>query len=333
MFETLAVSDLTVGAVLAESIYDAQSKLLLRKGAEITESMIDLLKRRGRTFVKIEAQPRERIKSEQSDQTDTCPTCGKRVGLKRPTESDLPVSTWVCKGCQGIYFGTDRSAHSDLIPVDVMLTPEKEVRLAPEVDFAFEQSMPAGDDHNERRRHKRYLARLPATVVPLDEHFRIDGVPVQLTTHDISLGGVCLKHMAPLEHEYLYVDFKLSQRRRVRMLAEVVRQIERGKAYEIGCKYISRVLRHAADRMCSVVGCNEVAACEVIQVNVHVPEGKIFYYHDETCPYLCCDHVVENEFAAKGRREPRNTVRYPYSNQNTQQGFSIYTPLPSQAEK
>lgn len=48
---------------------------------------------------------------------------------------------------------------------------------------------------------------------------------------------------------------------------------------------------------------------------------------DFTCPFLCEDHMQENERKANGRRQPRGWVIYPYSNQGGAQGYSKYAPI------
>ena len=77
---------------------------------------------------------------------------------------------------------------------------------------------------------------------------------------------------------------------------------------------------------CSVHGCENVAAVEVVLYDVY-PDGTVFYEQDHTCSYLCCEHVKANEQAASGERRPRGVVRYPYTNQGHAQGFTIYRPF------
>jgi hypothetical protein len=78
-----------------------------------------------------------------------------------------------------------------------------------------------------------------------------------------------------------------------------------------------------SDAKCSVPKCGDAAAVEVRLYDVY-PDGTIFDERDFTCPYLCAHHLIENENGAKGERRPRGTVRYPHSNQDVAQGFTIY---------
>ena len=77
---------------------------------------------------------------------------------------------------------------------------------------------------------------------------------------------------------------------------------------------------------CAVAGCQSDAVAEVIQYDVY-HDGSILFQQDETCPYLCAKHLVQNEDEAAGVREPRGIVEYPHSNRHGAQGFTIYKPL------
>jgi hypothetical protein len=52
-----------------------------------------------------------------------------------------------------------------------------------------------------------------------------------------------------------------------------------------------------------------------------------FFEQDFTCPFLCADHMNENERLARGERRPRGSVDYPHSNQHVAQGFTKYRPI------
>jgi hypothetical protein len=80
---------------------------------------------------------------------------------------------------------------------------------------------------------------------------------------------------------------------------------------------------------CSVPGCTSDAAAEVRLFDLYdFPDGvEIFDKQDYTCPYLCSEHVAENERGAIGTRAPRHVTRYPFSNRNGAQGVTTYRPL------
>jgi hypothetical protein len=96
------------------------------------------------------------------------------------------------------------------------------------------------------------------------------------------------------------------------------------------------VLTESANRRrimpkCSVEDCGKDADCEVILYDIY-SEGTVYFERDYTCPYLCTEHVVENEKQARGDRRPRGCVQYPHSNKHGAQGFTIYKPLAAALE-
>jgi hypothetical protein len=80
---------------------------------------------------------------------------------------------------------------------------------------------------------------------------------------------------------------------------------------------------------CRAPGCTNNADVEVILYDLYLygETGDVFFERDYTCPFLCSLHMTENEEQARGERKPRATVRYPYTNRNGAQGFTIYRPL------
>ena len=85
---------------------------------------------------------------------------------------------------------------------------------------------------------------------------------------------------------------------------------------------------------CSVSGCRKLAEYEVIFYDFYVKSGEPFYMRHDTCPFLCADHVRENELRAKvigkpeteGARTYRSAMDYPHTKSDGQ-GFVIYSPL------
>jgi hypothetical protein len=82
---------------------------------------------------------------------------------------------------------------------------------------------------------------------------------------------------------------------------------------------------------CNVRGCKNPAEFEVFLYDVYVPDERVFFERDFTCPFLCGEHMAENERHASGTRAPRASVHYPYSNQEGALGFTIYRPLKKDA--
>ena len=77
-------------------------------------------------------------------------------------------------------------------------------------------------------------------------------------------------------------------------------------------------------RVCSVSECDNPAFCEVLLYDVYVDAEDVFMERDCTCPFLCRQHMSENELSCDGTREPRGDCIYRFTNQGQAQGFSIY---------
>jgi hypothetical protein len=80
---------------------------------------------------------------------------------------------------------------------------------------------------------------------------------------------------------------------------------------------------------CRVHGCDKKAEFEAILYDVYPYPAfaDVFFQQDFTCPYLCAEHMVQNEVHSKGIRQPRGHVHYPFTNRHEAQGFTIYRPL------
>jgi hypothetical protein len=78
---------------------------------------------------------------------------------------------------------------------------------------------------------------------------------------------------------------------------------------------------------CSVKNCTRKADYRVILYDVYISEQDVFFKQDFTCPFICREHMAENESQARGERRPRGDTLYPYTNNQDAQGFTIYQPL------
>lgn len=79
---------------------------------------------------------------------------------------------------------------------------------------------------------------------------------------------------------------------------------------------------------CSVAGCGKVAVVEVRLFDIYLGyDPEVFDKRDFTCPFLCAEHLAENEATAVGKREARGFVKYCYTNGDKAQGFSTYRKL------
>ena len=75
---------------------------------------------------------------------------------------------------------------------------------------------------------------------------------------------------------------------------------------------------------CAVNGCQSSAEVEVFLYTVH-GSGEVFIAADSSCPYLCREHVADNERRSAGDR--RGGTFYPHTNQSNTRGVSVYLPL------
>ena len=81
---------------------------------------------------------------------------------------------------------------------------------------------------------------------------------------------------------------------------------------------------------CSVPNCSERAFVRAFLYDLYLtPKNpEVFFEPDKTCLRLCKSHFLENEAKARGVRQPRGVVRYPYTNVHGAQGFTIYQQMP-----
>lgn len=80
---------------------------------------------------------------------------------------------------------------------------------------------------------------------------------------------------------------------------------------------------------CSVEGCPSLAAYRVLHYDFDPVGGAVRFGPDETCPYLCLEHAVDNEAHARGERGTHVRVVYPHTNRDGEHGLSVYLDLPS----
>lgn len=78
---------------------------------------------------------------------------------------------------------------------------------------------------------------------------------------------------------------------------------------------------------CCVDGCPNMAAYEVRRYTFDPAEGAVSMVLDETCPFICVEHAIDNERAAPGERMPWLAVGYPYTNRERLPGVAVYVQL------
>lgn len=75
---------------------------------------------------------------------------------------------------------------------------------------------------------------------------------------------------------------------------------------------------------CGVDGCPNLAAYEVLHYSFDLEEGATVFAQDESCPYICVEHAIDNERHAQGERIPGGVVQYPHTNGSRRPGISVY---------
>lgn len=100
--------------------------------------------------------------------------------------------------------------------------------------------------------------------------------------------------------------------------------IRRGATAEMDAELPAAPVHHR----CSVLGCEQRASVEVRLFDLYLGyDREVFDQRDFTCPFLCAEHVAENEATSDGQRQARGFVQYRYSNREKAQGFSTYRKL------
>ena len=78
---------------------------------------------------------------------------------------------------------------------------------------------------------------------------------------------------------------------------------------------------------CCVDGCPNIAAYEVHRYVFDPLEGATVQLLDDTCPYICVEHAIDNELRATGDRRPWAVTAYPYTNLERGPGIALYVQL------
>ena len=79
--------------------------------------------------------------------------------------------------------------------------------------------------------------------------------------------------------------------------------------------------------LCSVEHCTRLPDYEVVLYDYYAFMNETFYEQDYTCPFICQNHMEENERTAKGERRPRGNCIYLYTNRGGAQGYAKYNPI------
>jgi hypothetical protein len=92
---------------------------------------------------------------------------------------------------------------------------------------------------DERRQTLRYPVTMPIRAVPLDDEGISAGEPFLAVTRDISVGGLCMYHLAPVVSRLLQLELvNSSKQEQLRVVLEVVRCLQTGPLYEIAGRFV-----------------------------------------------------------------------------------------------
>jgi hypothetical protein len=270
-YRTVRVSELTPGSVLATSIFDTHSQKLLDADTAIDQHLLDRLGALGITEVMVESAAETVTKpletsspsgvkvpaiegSPSTPAIDRCSSCGAIIALQPPTPN-ARVSTWLCKTCGAIYFGSEdggagccgvtrcEADANDASGARFKVNMEAASPPIPpkNVQRLIKSLVPGEYTGPDRRAHKRYPVTVPVVVLPLTSDFRIDGEPIQMTTVNISLGGAALMYTRFLDAPYLALDFSIAGVELLQVILKVLRVHSTGPVYEMAGQFISRL--------------------------------------------------------------------------------------------
>ena len=263
-YRTIRVEDLEPGEVLAASLFDSEWTKLLDSGRTVDEHLLGQLRQRGvkEVFVKRAAMkpaappalapPLSGIHVTPSRMParpviDACSGCGSPIALHPPTP-ESPVSTWLCRTCGAVYFGSAaqagvRPAEAQQLVDAVTVQLEAHMESVPpaQVRRLVKALHPNAYTGPERREDVRYPVSVPVVAVPLSHDFRIDGDAIRMTTANVSLGGAALVHTRFSNAPFYALDFTAAGIDLLQVVLRVLRVRNLGLAYEIGGQFTSRV--------------------------------------------------------------------------------------------
>jgi hypothetical protein len=102
----------------------------------------------------------------------------------------------------------------------------------------FLASFPEAKRASDRRQAERYSVIADVIVVPLGSDLRPDGRPFVACSRNVSTGGMCLYHAAPVESTLLYVEIAAPSAPAMSALMKVLRQKHVGPYFEIAGQFL-----------------------------------------------------------------------------------------------
>ncbi len=120
------------------------------------------------------------------------------------------------------------------LPIDRSMLPPPSAEL---LKFVRERAAPQAG-RTELRRSKRYAAVLEVVVVPLNEHYRPNGLPFIAITRDVSTGGLCMLHTRPAPSPLLFIEIERPNVAPLEVVLTVRRNRRVGQFFEIAGEFV-----------------------------------------------------------------------------------------------
>lgn len=187
-----------------------------------------------------------------------CGNCAAALGCHPPVPN-MEAGRWYCLACNSILFAKADAELQKKYTGIAPLGPDAYVKA---VEATWPLGTPEGDEAPsaqliqlvkelcnqdfggvERRRYRRYPFVAAVCATPLDEHFRIVGVPMRMATTNISHDGVSLIHQGEYEAAYLAIDFSEGGFALKQAIVRRVRMRSLGVVHETGGRFVRGLAR------------------------------------------------------------------------------------------
>ena len=189
-----------------------------------------------------------------------CGNCNDSLGCHPPVPNS-EAGRWYCLTCNSIVFA---KADAELQKEYFGIAPLGLDAYVKSVEAQWPLGTPEGDEAPsaqliqlvkelcnqdyggvERRRYRRYPFVAAVCATPLDEHFRIVGLPMRMATTNISHDGLSLIHQGEYEAAYLAIDFSEGGFALRQAIVRRVRMRSLGVVHETGGRFVRGLARRA----------------------------------------------------------------------------------------
>ncbi len=270
-YRKVPLEEIAPGSVLATSLVDDKRKPLLEKGAQLDATQIATLRGQGVKEVVIEwpalresldaAVHSSKLDEQRLADADvlghtSCNGCGAWQAFHPPTPK-TNAQAWYCQTCGAVIYAkfdlqniADYSGITLLTPEDGLIAnlgnaPDETMDSTPPEHLQRLVRMLTSREFKgiERRRYKRYAAVAPVVAVPLGEDFRVAGMPIRMTTTNVSHDGIGLIHTQYLRAPFYALDFTIAGLELRQAIVKLLRVRGLGPVYESGGRFVRGLSR------------------------------------------------------------------------------------------